>query len=250
MKSVPIFTFLIALFLIFPVPVLRAQDASDPAESGWVINELNKIRVLNDLRPLVEDVASEDSAQQHARELGDRQVLSHWGLDGSRVTERYRRSGGTGLSAGENLGAGDNLRSIISAWMDSPDHRNNILNPHWYSAGSGKVNLPGGRVILVVVFNNSRWYQTSFRIDEDRVFIEGLFLLSAPAEIPEAVFMSFGDSDISPSAVQTAEEAYLSLQFTFPKPREWLSGKIASMELNVFEKGQLRKTDLIFQEIP
>jgi len=230
--------------------MLSGQDNSNSAESAWVINELNELRRQYGMCSLAVDMSSADSAIQHARELADRQVLSHWGLDGSRVAERYRRSGGTGLSAGENLGAGDNLKAIITAWMNSPDHRSNILNPKWNSAGSGAVALPGGRVILVVVFNNSRWHQTSFLLEEDQVVIDGNFSLSAPAEIPEAVYLSFGDTDVSPREVSAADGDGLSLRFIFPRPRDWQSGKIASMEMNVFEKGELKKTDLIFQEIP
>jgi len=250
MKMIPPAIFLITLFSIFPAGMLMGQNVSDSAESAWVINELNALREQHGLRPLFDDISSADSAILHARELADRQVLSHWGLDGSRVAERYRRAGGTGLSAGENLGAGDTLISIITAWMDSPDHRSNILDPRWYSAGSGMVNLPGGRVILVVVFNNSRWSQTSFRIEDNRILIQGNLFLSAPAAIPEAVYISFGDTDISPSELVAAGEEFLSLRFIFPRPHDWISGKIASMEMNVFERGRITETDLIFQEIP
>ncbi len=67
----------------------------------------------------------------------DHQYFAHEGRDGSQPAERIRASGylsgGGAWRIGENLawGTGDlaTPRSIMAAWMDSPGHRANILQP-------------------------------------------------------------------------------------------------------------------------
>lgn len=232
----------VVLFLLFfPVMLLAAQDA--------ILLELNGIREEYGIPALDSDEASSTAAAVHARDLSERLSLSHWGNDGSRVAERYRRAGGTGLRAGENLGAGDNIKSIIDAWMDSPAHRENILNPDWFSGGTGIVHLPGGRLILVVVFNNSRWQQKEFRIAEQRVYVDGDLSLS-PGIFPQSVFLKITGSEITALTAIINKKNSVSLHFDFPLPDKWQPGGVAAMEMNVFENGELRKTDLILQDIP
>ena len=67
----------------------------------------------------------------------DHQYFAHEGRDGSQPAERIRAtgylSGGGAWRIGENLawGTGDlaTPRAIMAAWMHSPGHRANILQP-------------------------------------------------------------------------------------------------------------------------
>ncbi|MDF1567825.1 MAG: CAP domain-containing protein, partial [Spirochaetaceae bacterium] len=85
--------------------VSAASEAYPDQSDDQIINTINEIRVSHGLHYLSEDSAAASAAKEHADELALRHTLSHWGLDGSRVAERYRSAGGTGISAGENLGA-------------------------------------------------------------------------------------------------------------------------------------------------
>ncbi len=232
----------VVLFLLFsPLMLLAAQDS--------ILLELNGIREDYGIPALDLDEASSTAATAHARDLSERLSLSHWGSDGSRVAERYREAGGTGLRAGENLGAGDSIKSIMDAWMDSPTHRENILNPDWFSCGTGVVHLPGGRLILVVVFNNSRWLQKVFRIAEQRVYVDGDLSLF-PGVFPQSVFLKIAGSEITAQTATMNEKNSVSLHFNFPLPDTWQPGGVAAMEMNVFENGKMLKTDMFLQDIP
>ena len=77
----------------------------------------------------------------------DHQYFAHEGRDGSQPAERIRAtgylSGGGAWRIGENLawGTGDlaSPRAIMAAWMHSPGHRANILQPQYRQIGFGVI---------------------------------------------------------------------------------------------------------------
>ena len=235
--------FFLSAFLLF------GQDSSSDKESEWILNEINVLRERYGVQALRTDTPSNHAAYQHAGELGVRQTLSHWSLDGSRVAERYRAAGGTGLRAAENLGAGESVKSIIDAWMDSPTHRRNILNSQWFSAGVGVYHNNDKRIIIVLVFNNSRWMSTGFKIENNIAYLDGKLWLSTGI-FPETVIMRSCEMETTPFSASKDTENSIRLHFEFPKPENWISGEIAVFELELLENSEYQKTDLIFYNIP
>jgi uncharacterized protein YkwD len=70
-------------------------------------------------------------------------TMTHVGSDGSILADRLTRSGylpGSGTWAiGENVARGyTSVSGVVSAWMASPSHRTNILNPKFVHAGLGR----------------------------------------------------------------------------------------------------------------
>ena len=245
------FYFLIIFGLgIFPPAGLHAQSQAgiEGPNPNYIVQEINAIRAGYGIPALRPDAISGKAAEIYARELADRQVLSHRGLDGSRVVERYRNAGGTGLSAGEILGAGDSLDSILTAWMDSPSHRESILNPEWFSAGAGLVQLDNGRLLVVVVFNNSRFKLTSFTIDNGKVILEGLFFLN-PEFFPQTLFLRIGDTDVTPQYASKTDGNNIILHFEFSLPDRWAEDGIGLMQMNIMENDYLYSSDLILRHI-
>ncbi|HEX7095360.1 MAG TPA: CAP domain-containing protein [Acidimicrobiales bacterium] len=53
---------------------------------------------------------------------------------------------------GENVGRGPSLQAIQDAFMRSPGHRANILDPAWNSVGAGVAVAPDGTVYVVQLF--------------------------------------------------------------------------------------------------
>ena len=237
------------VFITLPPMYLSADSTRPRSDEDLVLDELNRIRKQNRLQALKSDIPSATAAFLHAVELRGRQTLSHWSLDGSRVVERYRRAGGSGLSAGENLGAGESIRSIVEAWMESPSHRRNILNPDWYSAGAGIIRMEGGRIIVVTVFNNSRWNMNSCTIRNDEVVIEGDLFLSQ-GSIPRSVSLVMSDCKAAPLYVNKTDQNTIFLHFEFQRPRSWESEGKAAVRLYVMEDDLNRATDLFFLDIP
>jgi len=53
---------------------------------------------------------------------------------------------------GENVGMGPNAERIEEGYMNSPAHRDNMLNPVFTSAGIGVAHQPGGKTFTVQIF--------------------------------------------------------------------------------------------------
>jgi hypothetical protein len=65
--------------------------------------------------------------------------------------------GGAGLAVGENLSASssgglDRSERVIAGWMQSPGHRQNLLDPRWTHVGFGVHEGPAGRTYVAQVF--------------------------------------------------------------------------------------------------
>lgn len=97
-----------------------------------------------ELQAAAEDHAEYLSASEdHAGSLSGAGNLGHNGAGGSTVSDRVRRAGFRSCLTAENVARGlPDVRSVVAAWMDSPRHRANILNPqatHYGMAQAGSV---------------------------------------------------------------------------------------------------------------
>jgi uncharacterized protein YkwD len=106
---------------------------------------MNSERARHGLAPLAEDERLRAAAIGHARWMVRKGVFSHLRPSGLDLVGRLRqvayipRSGS--WLVGENIGYGRPRRSApaeqVRAWMASPAHRANILNPRFRAAGLG-----------------------------------------------------------------------------------------------------------------
>jgi uncharacterized protein YkwD len=106
---------------------------------------LNGERADHGLAPLAPNRRLAAAATAYAQDLVAGSYFSHTGRDGSGVVDRVERTGylppGVDWMLGENLAWGTGAlatpASIMRAWMDSPGHRENILNPGFREIGVG-----------------------------------------------------------------------------------------------------------------
>ncbi len=81
------------------------------------------------LRPLVQNPALQAAAASHADDLHSTGQFGHAGSDGSSVQSRVSSANYNACFVAENIAQGQpDVRSVVAAWMDSADHRANILN--------------------------------------------------------------------------------------------------------------------------
>ena len=104
------------------------------------------------------------AARRHARDMVRRHYFGHV----SRGRDVVDRVASTGYGRGRRFAAQENLywwkprqspRVVLRAWMESPVHRANILNPGWTHFGLATVmRSPFGRggVTVVGVFGKQR----------------------------------------------------------------------------------------------
>ncbi len=102
-----------------------------------VINLTNQERAKAGLSALVPDSRLINAAEAHSEDMALKDYFSHTGLDGSTFNSRAAAFGFNGAAA-ENIGAGYTApEAVVSGWMSSPNHRQNILNPNLQSIGVG-----------------------------------------------------------------------------------------------------------------
>lgn len=81
------------------------------------------------------------TASRHSADMAANNYFSHTNLDGLNFSERIKQSNYTFTAAGENLYAGNgpynSPKNAVTAWMNSPAHRANILSPDFTEIGLG-----------------------------------------------------------------------------------------------------------------
>src|SRR5262249_17896287 len=86
-------------------------------------------------------------AQAHAQDMADNDFFDHTGSDGRSTFQRLRDAGYNYRLAAENLAAGAATPAeAVALWMQSPDHRANILNCALRETGVGFVADPGDKL--------------------------------------------------------------------------------------------------------
>ena len=127
----------------------------------------NAERRAHGLRPLHASRSLGTAARRHAYDMAGRKYFGHVSLGGRTVGDRVRVTGygrRGGFSAGENLFYGlrplPSPARVMAAWMASPGHGQQILNPAWHELGIGTTMRPPvrgrGGVTVVAVFGSRR----------------------------------------------------------------------------------------------
>jgi uncharacterized protein YkwD len=121
-----------------------------------VLAQLNQIRLANRLTPLTVSPDLSASAAEHSTEMITDGYFAHNSHDGTafwkRILRFYPEVGTARWSVGENLlrSTGTiNATQAMAAWMASPDHRANILNPAWRQIGISAVAATGTDVMVI-----------------------------------------------------------------------------------------------------
>jgi uncharacterized protein YkwD len=128
-------------------PELDPVGGSLPAVLASTLCLLNAERVDRGLARLSENGRLATAARRYAGDLVAGGYFSHTGRDGSDVGTRLRRVGyipaDRAWAVGENLAWGTGPlatpAAIVRAWMNSPGHRANVLDPRYREIGLGVV---------------------------------------------------------------------------------------------------------------
>jgi hypothetical protein len=126
-----------------------------PAE---VIRLTNVQRVANGLSPLTENSILDAAALAKGNDMLAKGYWAHFAPDGTSPWSFFLKFGYKYKYAGENLARDfQDAPSAVNAWMNSPSHKENILNPNYSEIGIGVVegNLAGADTTLIVQFFGS-----------------------------------------------------------------------------------------------
>lgn len=112
------------------------NDRNNFAEQ--VVTLVNRIRVANGLNKLTTYDKLTEVAQLRAKEIETN--YSHTRPDGTKCFTALEDAGIRSTTAGENIAKGYSTpEKVVDAWMNSPGHRANILNPSYTMIGVGYV---------------------------------------------------------------------------------------------------------------
>ncbi len=136
---------------------LRAPDNAPDAylTREGTINFTNQARRQNgNLAPLQENFLLDKDAQAKLEDMFARQYFEHVSPDGKGPADQAKAVGYQYAVIGENLALGNfkNDQALVTAWMNSPGHRANILNTGYQEIGVavGQGNFQGQKVWLAV----------------------------------------------------------------------------------------------------
>lgn len=133
---------LIIVSAVFLMPhQLIASSTSINSVSTVALIELTNIeRVQNGLPKLKESTLLNLVAKLKAEDMVKNGYFSHNSITGKDSWYWFRKVGYKYLNAGENLAVlFNNSEDVVNAWMNSPSHRANILQPKYSEIGMAVV---------------------------------------------------------------------------------------------------------------
>jgi uncharacterized protein YkwD len=113
-------------------------------EQTDAFDRINAIRAANGLPALLPSPQAMDKAQAWANHLAATGQLEHSNL--------WDGMPDGGFSVGENVGQGPSTEAVNNAFMQSPRHRDNLLDPQWNWVGTGVARAADGTLFVVQVF--------------------------------------------------------------------------------------------------
>jgi uncharacterized YkwD family protein len=130
----------------FPEYKYIPSDKYEPNEEELEVFFItNYDRERNGKEPLALNAALSNVAHQKSLDLYENHYFDHTSPEYGSPFEMMTTFGITYHMAGENIAAGQqNSVEVVGAWMDSPGHRENILNSSFTQIGVGHVQKNGG----------------------------------------------------------------------------------------------------------
>lgn len=123
------------------------------------------VKMVNQYRttPLKVDRNLSRIAQTKANDMVNKDYFSHTTPDGNKFSYFLYQMGYSYNAAGENLAMDyKNNQAVVDAWMNSPGHRDNIINPVYTKTGIG-IAYKGNHVYIVQLFIQPYTYPSSLK---------------------------------------------------------------------------------------
>lgn len=159
-------------------PIIGVKNLRDAVQQRLLPNDtinpffveqyINNARAQNKLGPLRHNTELTASAQSKLNDLVTNNYFAHTSPTGMQPWNFITKSGYDYQKAGENLAKGQfkDEQEIVDDWMDSPEHREVILNPNFCDIGIGvakaKTFLDQENIYIIVMHVG---YRTTSSID-------------------------------------------------------------------------------------
>lgn len=98
---------------------------------------------FNATAPLAWNALLASAADGHSRDMANKNYFDHKDRDGYMPGDRAELAGYIARQVGENIAAGqDSARKVVDAWLASPGHCANLMNPQSRELGAGYATDP------------------------------------------------------------------------------------------------------------
>ncbi len=138
---------LAALVLLALAPRLQAAQSEGSGANqadAWQLGVLiNQDRAAEGIAPLKWDPALAEAARRHCLRMVAEGTIAHRYDDEPSISERAAQAGARFSLIEENVAVGPDPAAIEDAWMHSPGHRANLLNPDVNRVGAAVVASRG-----------------------------------------------------------------------------------------------------------
>jgi len=103
-----------------------------------VLELTNEERAKNNLHPLTWNATLAQAGADHCQDMIDKNYFEHVSPTGTTPGDRATAAGYHWMLVGENIAAGyKSPESVVEGWMNSPDHKENILRKEFKELGVG-----------------------------------------------------------------------------------------------------------------
>ena len=126
----------------------------EPTQARQLMNDINVTRMQHGLRPLVPDDSLSGFALQVAEQMAERRYFGHTDPNGVTFEDRLRASHMRFGYAAENMAFDQDEPHANQAFLHSPGHYANIVDPHPRRVGAAVVAAGDGEVFFVEEFAN------------------------------------------------------------------------------------------------
>lgn len=128
------FAFLIGITILHPI----ASNQSGAFGASEIIQLSNQTRNRLDRPELKSNYLLTNAAQMKAEDMAKMRYFAHTAYDGTVAWDYINEVGYSYETAGENLAiTNENAEAVINGWLNSPTHRDNLLNTNYTDFGSG-----------------------------------------------------------------------------------------------------------------
>ena len=144
---------ILLVILVFSV-VNFASASTSITISKWKVNQ----QVSSNFAREVLELVNYERAKEHLKPLKLSSSLNHYAqIRAKEITKKFSHTRPSGYSCftvipkpyrtvGENIAAGQrSAKEVVAAWMNSPGHRENIMNPKFKELGMGYLYLPDSK---------------------------------------------------------------------------------------------------------
>ena len=125
---------------VFAPATALTVDQWNGLERG-VLDLVNRDRAAQGVGALAGDGRLHDAAVAHSQDMAASNFFSHTGSGGTNAGARIAAEDYAAMAWGENIAAGYlTAESVVTAWLNSPGHRDNMRNGLFTDAGIGYID--------------------------------------------------------------------------------------------------------------